>query len=128
VGTELATLTGVTKAAANGILLPAWAAAVAAGDDRWGDPGRLRTAWEALGEASFGTSPDPARGLAALVDRWLGPRPLPPPAEVASAVGERAVRRWGTGVPLLPRVPADDIAALVQAALAGERDLTEVAR
>jgi NADP-dependent alcohol dehydrogenase len=113
VGTELATLTGWTKATAHGYLLPAWASAVAGGDDRWGDASRLRTAWRAVIEADAGLDPDPAPGLAGLVDRWIGPSAAS--ADVAAAVGERAHRRWGAGLPMLGRFAPSEIAELVRA-------------
>ena len=106
---------------ANGCLLPAWASAVLAGDDRWGEAGRLCTAWEALAGAVGCTESDPARGLAAVVDRWAGPQPDFPgdlpgdlPGDIAGDVGERAAMRWGT---VLGRFRAAEIADVVRLAL-----------
>jgi len=119
VATELASLTGLTKAEANGCLLPAWAGAVLAGVRRWGDAGRLHAAWRVLSEAGGYQHLDPERGLAALVDGWIGPPPESIWRVPAAVVGERAVRRWGDGLPVLGRFRADEIGELVAAATAG---------
>ena len=114
--TEVSAALGLRKAPATALVLPAWAAAVLAGERAWGDAARLRRAWAAVGAAApFALPDDPVAGLRVLGSRWA-------PAEVTHAVdpvalAARCARRWGAGLPMLGALDTRAIAAVLADAL-----------
>ncbi len=152
VATELSAALRVSKAKATALLLPAWASAVLAGDDRWGGATRLRAGWRAVVEAHGDGEPvrkdrpsndarsanrarsaDPADGLTefclsvAQPDGAVGGGTDQDWKETADQVAATCLRRWGAGLPMLGSLDYDALVSVVWQALSRQRAPTAAA-
>lgn len=122
VANELAVLAGLRKMQATALLFPAWVGRVGAGDERWGDAGRLARAWPLVAGAAAradGAVPD-ARLAETLLASWR--IDLPATAELGqplmTAVARQCHARWGGRLPMLSRFTVADLESLLQEAAA----------
>ncbi|MFF9472733.1 daptide-type RiPP biosynthesis dehydogenase [Streptomyces roseolus] len=115
---ELSSALGLRKMTAVAALLePLWRA-VAAGDQRLGSAHRLHRMWSLLRATAPGALPeDPAAGIGALIDSWRVDRRIEAGADRIAEVASRTVRAWGAGLPMLGGLTADDVRALLAAAV-----------
>ncbi|WP_131746917.1 iron-containing alcohol dehydrogenase [Frankia sp. Cppng1_Ct_nod] len=148
VATEVSTVLGLSKAWATRLCLPVWAASVIAGDRRWGEDGRLSSAWNRFRHISHGGRVREARtpinvlqgptyGLSNFLDALYGDHdageavdatgqsqePQPdlvrrPDPGIVDVIADRLHRRWGAGLPMLGRFTHRDLQFFVTSALA----------
>lgn len=115
-GTELSVVLGVTKLTATAVVLPAWLARVADGDERWGDAARLAGVRAAIGPEAPGVAV--AQATRELLERWrLAPDGLVVAPDAARRTARRVVRRWGGRLPMLGRFDEAEIESLLAEAL-----------
>ncbi len=112
VGHELATCTGQDKVSVLARLLPAVWSELLSGEIGWGDPARLRTAWEVVGTARGVGSSDPVTGLLELVEQWGLSTDGWVPID-RDALTRRIMRRWSDGIPHLAAVPEPAVRRVV---------------
>lgn len=112
VGHELATCTGRDKVTVLAGLLPAVWSELLSGESCWGDPARLRTAWEVVSSARGIGSIDPVTDLLDLVEQWGLSTDSWAPVDV-DAVTRRIMRRWSDGIPHLAAVPEPAVRRVV---------------
>ncbi|MCK9896265.1 iron-containing alcohol dehydrogenase [Frankia sp. AgB32] len=109
---ELAAATRVSKMTATAALTPSVWSRLTAGDRRFGEADRLTMAWSVIRRTIPGLRDVPADGLDDLTRRWRLPG-LSWPADVtAASVGERALRHWSGGLPMLADLTRDDLVEL----------------
>ncbi|MDI2034731.1 daptide-type RiPP biosynthesis dehydogenase [Paenarthrobacter nitroguajacolicus] len=109
VANELAYLTGARKMTATASLIaPVWQE-VGNGNVTWGDASRLDKLWF---EATLGLPhlyPDPARGVAQLIDEWGIPRLTGCTEETVRDVAAASLRNWGGVLPMLKGLSLGDV-------------------
>jgi alcohol dehydrogenase len=104
--TELATVTGWSKAQATALLLPVWTAAVLNGDHIWGDADRLELALQ-----RYAGQDGLVRACSDAAPSQTDRIPL-----LGAVVAERVARRWGAGLPMMSHIPEHKVAALIDTA------------
>ncbi|MFC1430135.1 daptide-type RiPP biosynthesis dehydogenase [Streptacidiphilus sp. N1-3] len=121
IANELSTVLGIRKIPAVATLLPALWTAVTAGEPRLGSAPRLARIWSRLraaGPAELAALPaDPGPGIAALIDHWRIGREAGADPELIDETALRVVRAWGSGLPMLGGLAAEDVRRLLTAAL-----------
>ncbi|MEU7527268.1 daptide-type RiPP biosynthesis dehydogenase [Saccharothrix sp. NPDC042600] len=114
IANELSTVAAVRKMVATACLLPNLWQRVLAGDQRFGDAGRLLVAWEAIRRAApVPLGRDPGAGIRLLLDHWRITSRIPGTDAIAARVAARTVTAWGGRLPMLPDVTTHDIHALL---------------
>jgi NADP-dependent alcohol dehydrogenase len=116
IGSELARAAGVRKMTALSAVLPVYWARISGGDTRFGDPDRLVRIWDVVRRTHRGaeTLPmSPSDGLVRLMSEWgINTLVHLDPAD-RTALTAHIMRAWGTGLPMLGALRADDIAGVL---------------
>lgn len=123
---ELGAATATPKIPATVTLWPAFWAHLDAGDAWLGDRHRLRIVWADIRATHDRPLPaDPGPGIAELLAHWgvSGLGPAHRGAVTPEVLTERIRLGWGSGLPMLGGVPADQLRGLLEAALCGPSGL-----
>jgi NADP-dependent alcohol dehydrogenase len=115
---ELSMAAGTRKLTALAAVTPQVWRRITAGDERLGSARRLARLWALLRRSTRADlGPEPAAGLAALVDHWRIDREVGASFVDAGPLARDAAHAWGRGLPMLKGLSVEEVRAIYAEAL-----------
>ncbi|MCM3779983.1 daptide-type RiPP biosynthesis dehydogenase [Microbacterium hydrocarbonoxydans] len=120
VANEVAFHLGVRKMSATAAIIASVWQRICDRDSRWGDRASLEGFW-ACASPRLRLPPDPARGIAELVDRWGIARPPTPSSRDIDRIAVAIENAWGARRPMLPGLVGSDFRDVLRASAWSDR-------